>query len=188
MDTELPDEQTYAAFTLWEEFGEGSTRGRIAANSLLKSLFPLEDLGNRIDTWIRPQAETMHKILHRFVDNPAGCVTFHASSSILSQYRYILCPRSTDPKEAADQAVASHAAHEFFLKVMLWHKTFSSRGNKLFALSFLRIHFDRDLKEDFSGSRHFWELLLRALDLMIQEKGKKAQHLVLEMENWDCLF
>ena len=82
MDTELPDEQTYAAFTLWEEFGEGSTRGRIAANSLLKSLFPLEDLGNRIDTWIRPQAETMHKILHRFVDNPVGCVTFHGSSSL----------------------------------------------------------------------------------------------------------
>ena len=60
--TELPDDQTFATFTQWEEAGPAMIPG---VSPLLQHMFPLEDIENIIDTWIKPQACTMHKILHR---------------------------------------------------------------------------------------------------------------------------
>ena len=62
MDTELPDDQTFAAFTQWENSAPVALAG---VTERLQILFPLEDIENRIDTWVKPQAKTMHKILHR---------------------------------------------------------------------------------------------------------------------------
>ena len=59
--TELPDDQTFATFTQWEEAGPAMIPG---VSPLLQHMFPLEGIENIIDTWIKPQACTMHKILH----------------------------------------------------------------------------------------------------------------------------
>ena len=83
-----------------------------------------------------------------------------------------------------DNLQLAHAAHDFFLRVLLWHKTFTSAGNKLFALSFLREKFDTDLDADFEGSQHFWELLLKAVRTMVKERGLSHPILVFSYRNF----